>query len=112
MPPSGYTREQSSHLEPMLRSCATALVEEARDNGETFVQALCREIESIAWYMSQDGRSTAQRGMLILTAAFYEEVERHSPECVEDFWSAVRQATRHIEEQVLLVKIPVRQKVI
>jgi hypothetical protein len=109
MPPSGYTRDQSGHVEPMLRSCASALLVEAAENGESILEALAREIDSIEWYMSESARSSAQRGMLLLTQAFYQEVERRSPTTREEFWTAVRAAAQHMEDEILRVKIPVKR---
>ena len=110
MPPSGYSPDQMTHIAAMLRSCAGALVIEAADNGETLIEALVREIESIKGYIAKSARTAAERGVLLLTQGFYVEVLAQAPSNRLGFDAAVDAAVRQIDEQVLGIKIPVMRR--
>ncbi len=110
MPPSGYSTDQSCHVAELLRSCARALIAEAAENGETLVQALRREIESIKRYVAERAPTAAQRGILLVTQGFYSEVLALAPADRSAFKAAVETAATRIEEQMLGIKIPVLKR--
>src|SRR3954468_6484660 len=106
MPPSGYSTTQADHMSLMLESCSEALVREASENGETLLQALEREIDSIGGYLDRGAHSTAQRAVLLLTEEFYSSVLAETPGDVASFRLAVRRVLESFRREMLAIHSP------
>jgi hypothetical protein len=106
MPPSGYSTEQSRHMTDLLRSCACALVDEARENGWTLRTALDIELRNICAYLDQEETSPAQRAILAMTEAFYQKLKVCGPNDKKSFWAAADMVLAELQNEVLAIKVP------
>jgi hypothetical protein len=105
MPPSGFSRDQSSGIESFLRSCAEALEAEADALNQDYRSALTRECESIQVALPDYGEQPIACAVLTLTMRFYETVLRYGAGDQRMYWSSVERALTDAERQVLGVHV-------
>jgi len=106
MPPSGYSTEQTGSLAVFLRSCASALLQEATVERISVRSKIATEIADIDAYVADNhALPPATRSALELTRSFYEEVHSLAPESPESFLRAVELVLRKISGDILSVHI-------
>lgn len=105
MPPSGYSSAQASYICSFLESCSGALKSEARERGETLLEALRREVAGIDRVLP-DQDADLSRDVLALTATFYRRLHRVYSEEAGDFDGAVESVLGEVTEAVLKVHVP------
>ncbi len=107
MPPSGYSKSQSDSIVEFLRSCGSALEDEAASLAESYVDALGRERAGIAASLIDKPQPLAAKMVLELTLCFYDSVFKKNPYSKEEFWDAVDESLAKIESQILAIKVDI-----
>lgn len=102
MPPSGYNTIQFAGVDTFLRRCWDALVDEAKERGESLRQALTRELSDIERYRPASPGKGAT-AVLDLTHEFYKNVLEASNEPSD---KDVDVAIGKVSKEVLAVHIP------
>jgi len=104
MPPSGYNSQQAGYLREFLRSCAAALLAEARTKRITLVEALAAEIRDIDGHLASGLSSDAQSATLVMTKAFYQKILKAAPSD-NSFNGVMREAADEVYDEVVKVKV-------
>lgn len=102
MPPSGYNVIQFAGVDAFLRRCWDALVDEAKQRGESLRQALTRELKDIERYRPNSPGKSAT-AVLDLTHEFYKNVLETSEEPTD---KDVDAAITRVSKEVMAVHIP------
>lgn len=106
MPPSGYSTEQADHLGAFLKSCASALEQEAAQFGDTLTTRLEKEILDISRHLDgQTSISADQTAVLKLTREFYRLTATLQPTTAGEFWGAVEKALQRLKTSVLAIHV-------
>lgn len=105
MPPSGYSQIQSEAIISFLRSCASALVEEARELELNPSQALRRECEDIRRSLSGNSHDPIASRVLALTESFYATLLKREPQSFSQFSAELESALSQARAAVLNIHI-------
>ncbi len=90
MPPSGFTKQQTTGLDDFLAECFGALSEEAKEKNLPFRAAVHAEIGNIERDLATNKRSTVATSVLRLVQAFYMKLhEELTDDEDEDSFSSV-----------------------
>lgn len=103
MPPSGYRKEQSSHIASFLVSISQDLKSEAKKRRLQPSEALKKEIANI---QSIKNANKAQQAILDLTASFYEHLKKVAISNWNEFDAAVQASLPLFEGDILAIKGP------